>query len=54
MPVYTFTLAAFWLLSLQMLVISVHISFLQLVGIASGTSQLVWFIKFLILLLVLS
>jgi len=41
MPVYTFTLVAFLLLSLQMLVISVHISFLQLVGIESGTSQLV-------------
>jgi len=36
MPAYTFKLMAFWqfwLLSLQMLVISVHISSLQLVGI---------------------
>jgi len=49
MPGYTFTLSAFWqfwLLSLQMLMISLHISFLQLVAIESVNSQLVWFIKF--------
>jgi len=55
MLVYTFTLVAFWLLSLQTLVISVYFqSFLQLVGIESGTSQLVWFIKLLIRLSILS
>jgi len=42
-------------LRLQILVISVHISFLQLVDIESVTSQLLWLIKLTLLLqLVLS